>query len=181
MSRRATPTRGVTRAVSTVLKTRRGRRNLAVATAATTAAAVAGSIATDPGSLWYRLVDKPAWQPPAAAFPIVWTALYGSIAATSASAVTEMEDAGREQDARSYWGALAANLALNAGWSYLFFRRHTPWAATMGAAALAASSADLSRRAGTVSGGHRTALLPYTVWCSFATFLSGEIGRRNEP
>ena len=53
----------------------------------TAATAVSGSIATDPKSAWYTALDKPAWQPPGAVFPIVWTALYASIGVASVAAL----------------------------------------------------------------------------------------------
>ncbi|MBD8058174.1 tryptophan-rich sensory protein [Cellulomonas sp. JH27-2] len=154
-------------------------RRLAVASAATAAAAVAGSLATDVDSRWYRRRDLPAWQPPGVAFPIVWTALYADIAATSAATTTSLDDQGRFEEARSYWAALGVNLALNAGWCALFFRARRPSLATAGALALAVSSADLARRAAAVDPAHGAALAPYAAWCTFATALSAEIWRRN--
>ena len=55
--------------------------------AATAATAAAGGIATDPDSRWYRGLQKPDWQPPAIAFPVVWTALYADLAVSSAVAL----------------------------------------------------------------------------------------------
>ena len=53
---------------------------LATTAAAAAATAVAGSVATDPSSSWYRRLRKPAWQPPPSIFPVVWTALYADLA-----------------------------------------------------------------------------------------------------
>ncbi len=47
------------------------------------------------------------------------------------------------------------------------------------AVALAASSADLARRAGTVKRSHGLALAPYAAWTSFATVLNAEVARLN--
>ena len=55
--------------------------------AATAATAAAGGVATDPESAWYRRLRKPDWQPPAIAFPVVWTALYADLAVSSAVAL----------------------------------------------------------------------------------------------
>ena len=154
-----------------------GVRNLAIAAGATAACAVVGSLATNPGSRWYRRQELPSWQPPAIAFPVVWTALYADVAVTSAAAVTDLERRGDAAGARSYWRAFAANLVLNAGWSAVFWRGRRPDLATVEAAVLTVSSADLARRAG--SPGRRRALIPYAVWCAFATVLSGTISRRN--
>jgi uncharacterized protein YbjT (DUF2867 family)/tryptophan-rich sensory protein len=156
-----------------------GPRNLAILGAATVTSAVLGGLATQPASRWYRRLDLPSWQPPAAAFPIVWTALYADIAATSAATVTGLEREGRHDEARAYRRALAANLALNTGWSWLFWRVRRLDVAAVEAALLAASSADLARRAGVESQRRGALLAPYAVWTGFAAVLSAAIARRN--
>ncbi|MFC8733126.1 TspO/MBR family protein [Luteimicrobium sp. NPDC057192] len=151
---------------------------LAATGAATVATAVAGSLATDVDSRWYRRRELPPWQPPRLAFPIVWTTLYADIAVTSAATLTRL----RRTDpraARRFGIALGANLAANAGWTVLFFRARRPSLATAGALALAASSTDLARRAAAADRAHGVALAPYAAWCAFATALSADIWRRN--
>ena len=64
------------------LRSPRGLRNLAATATAVTASAALGGLATTPDSDWYAGLDKPAWQPPPIAFPLVWTPLYADIAAT---------------------------------------------------------------------------------------------------
>src|SRR5699024_4042204 len=81
------------------------------------ATAAVGSAATDPESDWYAELDKPDWQPPGVAFPVVWTALYATIAGATAKAYRKLPP---EQRAR-YVRAVLANLTFNAGWSWLFF------------------------------------------------------------
>jgi tryptophan-rich sensory protein len=49
----------------------------------------------------------------------------------------------------------------------------------LGAGALAISSADLARRAADADPKFGAALVPYPLWCSFATLLSAGIWRRN--
>lgn len=144
------------------------------AAAGTLATAVAGGLATDPGSRWFRRLDKPAWYPPPATFGVVWTGLYAGIA-WAAGEVLDRSGSDRHVFAR----ALAVNLALNAGWTPLFFRAHRPWAATAECAALAVSSADLARRAARVSTPAAAVLAPYAAWSAFATALSAAIARRN--
>jgi len=156
-----------------------GLRNLALASAATAVTAVAGALATDPTSRWYRDLDLPAWQPPPAAFPVVWTALYADIALVSAATVTAAERRGERGAGANYWRGLAVNLLLNGGWSVIFWRGRRPDLAAIEAALLTASSAHLTRRA-TRESAHRGRLLaPYPLWCGFATMLSAEIARRN--
>lgn len=141
--------------------------------------AAAGSVATDPASSWYRSLDLPDWQPPGWLFPVVWTALYTDIAVTSAKVLTELDAESGRENADAYRRALLANLALNKSWSWLFFRFHNLEASTVVAALLAASSADLARRAGRAGRGLGVALLPYAAWCTFATVLTEHIRRRN--
>jgi translocator protein len=174
--------------------------------AQTAAAAAAGTRAGASGvdSSWYAGLRKPALQPPPAVFPVVWTALYADLAVTSAAVLTELQRRTRPgrharggrsgvirrprpgdtpsaaaRRRRGYRTALAVNLALNAGWSWVFFSRHDTALATAVAAALTASSADLARRAGQARPVLGAALLPYAGWCGFATVLSARIHRLN--
>lgn len=154
-------------------------RQLAFTGGATAVSALLGSLATDPSSAWYRSLDLPRWQPPAAVFPLVWTILYGDIAVVTAGALAEQDRRGETDEARALRLALTVNLALNAGWCAVFFRARRPWAAAAVAAALTAGSADLTRRVHD-TGHHRSLrLAPYPLWCGFATALSVAVARRN--
>lgn len=155
--------------ISTLLRT----------SAAVTATAVAGGLATDPDSLWYRTLRKPDWQPPSAVFPAVWTPLYADVALTSAVALDELRDRGRQEERTAYRRALTVNLALNAGWSWLFWRSRRPWLAAAECGILALSSADLVRRTYRADRAAGVALAPYAAWCGFATALSTAIAVRN--
>ena len=75
---------------------------------------------------WYRSLDLPDWQPPPLAFPIVWTALYADIAASSATALNAYDEAGDTEGRNAYLKAFGTNLALNAAWSVLFWRVRKP-------------------------------------------------------
>lgn len=148
--------------------------------AATTVTAVVGSIASrETGSRWYRKLRKPGIQPPAVAFPVVWTALYADIAATSAVAIDSLTERGDHDGRRKYITALGVNLVLNASWSWVFFAWHRLVPATIVAAALAASSADLTRRTAAANPVAGAALAPYAGWTGFATVLSGRITQLN--
>lgn len=143
------------------------------------AAAVAGSVLTDPTSAWYRRLRTPSWQPPAAAFPAVWSSLYALIVIAGTSAIADLEETGREEEAVAMRAALTSNLALNAAWSGLFFRSRNLPLATAGAAALTASSVDLARRGGATGPGKAAGLGAYAAWCGFATVLTGTIMKLN--
>lgn len=153
--------------------------NIATAGALSATAAAVGGVATDPHTVWYRSLDLPPWQPPGIAFPLVWTGLYASITGAAGQAVTAYEQQGRHEEAKATWRALVVNLVLSAGWSVTFFGRHRVPAATGIAAALAASSWELSHRAGRADPRAGRALVPYAAWCTFATALTADIWRRN--
>lgn len=149
-------------------------------TAGTLATAALGGLAgSGADSPWFRRLDKPAWQPPGAAFPVVWTVLYADVAVAATRVLDRLRADGRDDEARAFAAALAANLALNASWTWVFFRAHRLVGATAVAGALAVSGADLVRRADAASHPAAGALAPYAAWCAFATVLSATLWRRN--
>jgi tryptophan-rich sensory protein len=153
---------------------------IATAAAVTAAAAVGGLATGRPAQNdWYRALRKPPFQPPPVAFPVVWTALYAAIAGASATTIDNLHARGADDAARDFELALGANLALNAGWTWLFFRARRPVLATVESAVLTASTADLARRARHASSKAHAALAPYLVWTAFATVLSGSIAWLN--
>ncbi|WP_420330062.1 tryptophan-rich sensory protein [Ornithinimicrobium murale] len=167
-------------------------RRLGEVATAVTAAAITGSLGTDPGSRWYRALDKPAWQPPSIAFPLVWSALYADLAAVSTATLVDLDQQGAADPgpasadgttsaarAVGYERALWLNLALNATWGLSFFRARRPALAAVHSAVLTVSAADLARRAGAVQTRRGWQLAPYAAWCGFATALSGSLARRN--
>jgi tryptophan-rich sensory protein len=153
---------------------------LARVSAAVAATAGLGGLASaDVDGPWYSGLEKPSFQPPPVAFPIAWTALYADIALTTAHALDRLERSGRAEEAAAYRRARAANLAVNAAWSWVFCRWHRLGPAVGVAGLLAVSSADLVRRTARVSKPAAVALAPYPAWCTFATVLSGAIWRLN--
>ena len=155
-------------------------RNLIGTTAAVLAAAGLGSAVTKPEGDWYRSLTLPSWQPPGIAFPLVWSPLYASIAKASAVALDRFEARGDDAQAAGLRRALGINLALNAGWSVVFFGLERPWGAVPVAAGLALSSADLARRAGRAGAGPGVALAPYAAWTAFALVLNMAVARANQ-
>jgi translocator protein len=152
------------------------KQKLAATTLAVGATAGIGSVASQQSiTRWYSRLRKPSYVPPNQVFPIAWTTLYADIAVTSATAIDRLRSTGRDAEARNFIVALAANLILNAGWSWLFFKYQKLGASAIGAAVLAASSADLARRTAAADPRAGAALLPYPLWCAFATLMSGHI------
>jgi tryptophan-rich sensory protein len=143
---------------------------------ATAAAAALGGAATRRSvrSPWYRLLSKPRWQPPSAAFGPVWTALY-ALMAGSAYRVWRSDSPARRR-ALALWGA---QLALNAAWSPTFFGARRPRAALAVIAALLPAAAAYAIAAREVDGPAAAMVVPYLGWTAFALALNGEIVRRN--
>ncbi len=139
----------------------------------TAAAAALGSLGTKPDSSWYRSLDKPAWQPPGVAFPLVWTPLYGLIAWGTGRAASVPEGRG------AMLGLTGADLAVNAGWCWAFFDRESPRAGLATIALLNGLNLVLLREAARRDRVAAAALAPYVVWTGFATALNASIWRRN--
>jgi len=156
--------------------TRKMPPGLARTSAAVTATAVIGVLGTDVTSRWYRNLDKPAWQPPGAAFGPAWTTLYGLMAVASARTLDRLEEPG---DRRAFATAFGANLMLNAGWNWLFFTARRPRWALAEILLMEASTLDLTRRAAHVDRPAAKMLIPYAGWVAFATALNASIAARN--
>ena len=151
------------------------RRSLPWTAAAVTATAAAGVAGTDVGSRWYDDLEKPPWQPPGWAFGPAWTTLYALVAVGSARVIDRADLPVR----RSYATALAANLALNTGWTWIFFTARRPRWALAEIVVLEASTLDLLRRARRVDPPAQWLMSPYAAWVTFATALTASIARRN--
>jgi translocator protein len=136
---------------------------------ATAAASALGSLATSRSTDgWYDRLDKPWWNPPDAAFGIVWTVLYVMMAIAGWLAW-------RQGGGWRTTGPWALQLVLNLGWSVVFFGLRRPgWAlaeivvllAAVAWATVAAWKVD--RRAGLL-------LVPYLAWTAFAAALNTAI------
>ena len=142
----------------------------------TAAAAVAGGAGTTPDSDWYRALDKPSWQPPPVAFPLVWTPLYGLIAYGTGQLVeSDPEHRGR------LLALTGANLAANAGWCWVFFRGESTTDGLRVLGVLNALNLGLLGAAARRDRRAAAALAPYVAWTGFATALNAAIWRRNRP
>ena len=150
-------------------------RPLVVTSALTAAAAALGGLGTKPDSQWYRSIERPAWEPPAIAFPLVWTPLYGTIAWGTARAI----EAAPEADRRRLWALTAADLAANAGWCWAFFTGESPRGGLAAIAVLNGLNVALVREAARHDTVAAAALTPYAAWCGFATALNASIWHRN--
>ena len=139
------------------------------------ATAAIGSVAADPGSQWYRGLNKPSWQPPPPAYALVWTPLYVAIAYAGARALGRTEGHARRRLARTFF----LDLALNAAWTPLFFRLCRPRIALAEIVCLNIANVLLIRRTWPVDRAATALLSTYAAWTVFATALNAEIVRLN--
>ncbi len=134
------------------------------------AAAASGTI-FEPGA-WYESIQKPAWTPPNAVFPPVWTVLY--ILMGVAGWLIWREDR---------WGLPVAlwcvQLGLNALWSYLFFGLHRPGLAFIEIVLLWLAIGATILAARRIDGLAALLLAPYWVWVSVAAALNLSIWQMN--
>ena len=112
-------------------------------------------------------------------FGITWPVLYVLLAAAGARALGRSERDADPASRRWYLRAYLANLALNAGWTWSFFRAKRPPLAVAEVLLLEASTVDLARRTWALDRPAGAALLPYAAWVTFATAMTAEIARRN--
>jgi tryptophan-rich sensory protein len=134
-------------------------------------AALGGAITAGPVKSWYPTLAKSVLTPPPVAFPIVWNILY----ALMALAAWRVWRAAGTQAARGALALFGLQLALNLGWSWLFFGRQQPgWAlAELGLLwlAIAACTAAFARHDRIAA----LLLAPYLLWVSFAGYLNATI------
>ena len=149
-------------------------RLLAVATIVGSTIGAAALGGARPSS-WYRRLRKPAFTPPPAAFPVVWTALY-ALQAASAYRVWRAPKSADRTKALALW---AAQLGFNAAWSPLFFGAHAPRAALVDLAALDGTLAAYVRRAAKVDRPAAWLASPYLAWVLFATAINERVVRLN--
>lgn len=148
---------------------------LLLALAVTALAAAIGSVASIKAAAFYGALAKPAWAPSPRVFGPVWTLLYLLMAAAAWMVW-------RRAGLPAATGPLALylfQLALNALWTWLFFRwRSGAWALVEIVLLWLVVLVTLVGfwRVRAVAG---LLLLPYLVWITFATALTAAIWRRN--
>lgn len=137
-----------------------------------------GALATrDAIDTWYRTLNKPSFNPPNSVFGPVWATLYFLMGIAVGLVSLRGEDHARVRLAQSLF---AIQLALNSGWSFIFFGRRSPFLAFLEILLLwvaiivtIAAFFRLSRLAGLL-------LVPYLLWTTFAAVLNFSIWRLND-
>lgn len=142
--------------------------------AATFVAALSGAI-FKPGP-WYDALSKPSWTPPGFLFPIAWTLLYAMIAVAGWIAYGA---AGGVFAAPLAFLLYFGQLALNAGWSAVFFGMRRPDLALVEVAALWLSIVGAIIAFAALDWRAAALMVPYLFWVSFAAVLNHAIWRLN--
>ena len=139
-------------------------------------AALSVASGTDPDSAWYRSLAKPPWQPPP--WPSRWCGPRCTPSSATAPVSCSRPSPTRPGAARLA-ALVAADLAANAGWCWLFFKGRSPGRGLAGIVVLDALNLELLRQAARRDSKAAAALAPYVAWSLFATALNADIWRRN--
>jgi tryptophan-rich sensory protein len=123
---------------------------------------------------WYTGLAKPSWNPPPWVFGPVWTALYAMMA-VAGWLVWRRHKTARRLALRWF----AVQLALNVGWSAVFFGLQMPGLAFVEILALCFAIAATLTTFWQVSRPAGILLVPYLLWVSFAVALNLAIWRLN--
>lgn len=137
--------------------------------------AAASSGAVFKPDAWYRAMRKPGWTPRDWVFPTVWTPLYLMIAASGWLVWREAGVAGAFVPLLVY----LLQLALNAGWSAIFFGLRRPGLAFAEVLLLWVSIALNIALFWPISTTAALLLVPYLVWVSIASVLNFQVWRLN--
>jgi benzodiazapine receptor len=120
---------------------------------------------------WYRGIAKPSWTLPNWLFGPVWSTLYTLMAV----AMWLVWRKATWVDAPEAYAWFAAQLALNLGWSWLFFYFHALFIATVEILLLILAITMTIRSFAKVSKWASYLLWPYLAWVSFATALCASV------
>lgn len=124
---------------------------------------------------WYASLEKPSWNPPNWIFGPVWAVLYLMMAV---SAWLIWRERGW-QGGRIPLMIFAAQLVLNAAWSWLFFGQYRPDLALVDIVALWLAIVTTIRVFQPISRTAAWLLVPYLCWVTFATLLNLALWRLN--
>ena len=138
--------------------------------------AAAGSLSTFRSLVdWYPTLQKPSFNPPNSVFGPVWSVLY-TMMAVSAWLVWR---SGPFRSTRLPLGLFGVQLALNLGWSLIFFGLRNPGPAFAEIVALWLSILATIVAFWRVRPLAGAILIPYLCWVSFASALNFAIWRLN--
>lgn len=139
---------------------------------ATALVAWLASSVTDPSTdPWYQSLTLPSFQPPAIAFPIVWTFLYIAMAYAGWRVWRATHGTQRHQMSLLY----GVQLLLNGLWSFAFFAGNAILLAFLIITALWLVLILWTLKAQRIDRLAAALFVPYALWVSFAAVLNGTI------
>jgi translocator protein len=166
------------RPVGTAVASAGGSAALLVASLALVAlvAAVGGAATSRSVGDWYDGLERAPWNPPAWLFGPAWTILYVLMAVAAWLIAREgLADPAVEVALTLY----AVQLALNLGWSLVFFGLRRPGAALIVIGALFLAIAATAIAFHPISPAAAWLLVPYLAWVAFAASLNAWIAFAN--
>jgi len=132
------------------------------------------SLVTQDGvTTWYPTLVKPVFNPPNAVFGPVWTVLYVMMGLAAGLVWGRIGE--QPETVKKGLGFFAAQLALNALWSYLFFGLHNPLLALIEIAILWIMIYETFLQFNKVNKTAGYLFIPYILWVTFAAVLNASI------
>jgi translocator protein len=122
---------------------------------------------TDTESAWYRGLDLPPYQPPDAAFGIVWPLNFAALLVVGVLVSLRHPDR-----APRLLAVLAVSVVFSLGWSYLFAQEHLLVASAVSLVVAALLTWLLLALAWRVRWWYGALLLVYACWMTLASALS---------
>lgn len=141
---------------------------------ATLLAATVGSAASIQAGPFYATLTKPSWAPPGWVFGPVWSLLYVMIGVAGGMALTA-----RGANPWLLAPMFILQLALNAGWSWMFFKWESGLGSMIVIVALWLAILGMLVWFWRVSALSGVLLLPYLGWVTFAAVLNGTLWSLN--
>lgn len=154
---------------------RQGLVLLALVAACLAVGAIGGAVTSSSVGTWYQQLRKPSFNPPDWVFAPVWTTLYIAMAVAAWRVWRERG----LQGARFELSLFAAQLALNLGWSILFFGLRQIGGALVEIVLLLAAIVATAVAFRRIDGIAALLLVPYVAWVAFATLLTAALWRLN--
>ena len=133
------------------------------------AAGALGALVTD--AAWYRELTRPSWAPPGWVFGPVWLTLY-TMKGVAAWRVWRTPSGPARSRALGWF---AAQLALNAAWTPVFFGLRSLGGGLVVIGLLVVAIAGTIRAFRVVAPRAAWLLAPYLAWVLFATALNGAL------
>jgi benzodiazapine receptor len=125
---------------------------------------------------WYEGLDRAPWNPPAWVFGPAWTALYVLMAVAAWLVAREGPGETAVQVALTVY---AVQLALNLGWTLIFFGLRRPLAALIEIVVLLVAIGATAVAFHGVSPLAAWLLVPYLAWVAFAASLNAWVALAN--